>query len=249
VARHAQNHALVICDWLGRYSYEWQDLWTGGSEGGSSIDYRISYIYPPEERDNVDIQSFSLRMLYRDEVMSIIEEASARSGIDIKVKNVFDRSVFVGRHMDTGEYNRHCPPIRETVNSLLEPNIRTDLNTLIIDYIPKQGFMKLNKFFEGYSICWNTLVKQTMEFLAEYREEAAEERSFMEDLYTFFPGPLKKAVKVMKKVIDSTGNLPGDSRANIIEPQLAYALRRMEMDMQPGWGVGHGLVGILEISK
>lgn len=41
----------------------------------------------------------------------------------------------------------------------------------------------------------------------------------------------------------------GDSRANIIEPQLAYALRRLEMDMQPGWGVGHGLVAVLEINK
>lgn len=249
VARHARQGGLVICDWIGRYSYEWQDLWSGGSDGDAYIDYRISYIYPPEERDRVDIQSFKLRMLYRDEVTRIIEEAKEQSGIDIRLKQIFDRSIFVGRHMDTAEYNRHCPPIREAVNSLLEPNIRTDLSTLIVDYIPKQGFSKLNKFFEGFSICWNTLVKQTMEFLSEYREETTEEKDFMEDLYTFYPGPLKKAVTIMKRVINATGNLPGDSRANIIEPQLAYALRRLEMDMQPGWGVGHGLVSILEINK
>jgi len=53
----------------------------------------------------------------------------------------------------------------------------------------------------------------------------------------------------MKKVINATGLLPGDTRANIIEPQLAYALRKLEMDMQPGFGVGHGLIGILEICK
>jgi SAM-dependent methyltransferase len=250
VASHARDGAIVICDWLGRYSYEWQDLWLGGAEGDAVIDYRISYIYPPEERDRVEIQSFPLRMLYRDEVVEMVEEAAARSGIQIRIKNIFDRSIFVGRHMDTAEYNRHCPAIREAVNSLLEPNVRTDLNTLIVDYVPRQGFAKLNKFFEGFSICWNTLLKQTLEFLAGYSEEAeGGKRDFMEDLYTFYPGPLKKAVKTMKTVIDATGNLPGDSRANIIEPQLAYALRRLEMDMQPGWGVGHGLVGVLEIDK
>ncbi|GAB4389462.1 MAG: hypothetical protein Kow0025_14960 [Thermodesulfovibrionales bacterium] len=248
-AAHGRNGALIICDWLGRYSYEWQDLWEEGSDGDSYIDYRISYIYPPEERDRVDIQSFPLRMLHRDEVLKVIEEARSLSGMDIRVKQIFDRSIFVGRHMDTAEYNRHCPPIREAVNSLLEPNLRTDLSSLIVDYMPRQGFARLNKFFEGFSACWNTLVKQTMEFLSEYREEATEDRGFAEDLYTFYPEPLKKAVKVMKRVIDATGNLPGDSRANIIEPQLAYALRRLETDMQPGWGVGHGLVSILEVEK
>jgi hypothetical protein len=45
------------------------------------------------------------------------------------------------------------------------------------------------------------------------------------------------------------GDLPGDSRANIIEPQLAYALRKLEMELQTGDGVGHGLVGVFEIKK
>ena len=53
----------------------------------------------------------------------------------------------------------------------------------------------------------------------------------------------------MEKVITSTGDLPGDSRANIIEPQLAYALRKLEMELQTGNGVGHGLVGVFEIKK
>lgn len=249
IARGCEGHALVICDWLGRYSYEWQDLWMEEPGEETFMDYRISYIYPPEDRHRVDIQSFPLRILSREEALNIVKEARELSGVDIKVSRLFDRSIFAGRHMDTGEYNRHCPALREVVNSLLEPNVRTDLNLLILDYMPKRGFDGLNRFFEGFAQSWNNLVRHTMEFLSEFQSDSAAARDELFGLYTFYPEPLKVAVQTMKKVIASTGDLPGDARANIIEPQLAYALRRLEMDMQPGFGVGHGFVGILEINK
>jgi hypothetical protein len=41
----------------------------------------------------------------------------------------------------------------------------------------------------------------------------------------------------------------GEPRANIIEPQLGYALRSLEINMQQGIGCGHGLVAFLKITK
>jgi hypothetical protein len=41
----------------------------------------------------------------------------------------------------------------------------------------------------------------------------------------------------------------GDPRANVIEPQLGYALRGLELTMQKGMGTGHGLVGVFEVKK
>lgn len=248
IARHCGDHALIICDWLGRYSYEWQELWVQDPAEETFMDYRISYIYPPEERETVDIKSFPLRLLSQDEAIRIVKQASAESGIDIKVKKFFDRSIFVGRHMDTAEYNRHCPAMREVVNALLEPNIRTDLSSLIIDYIPTTGYTDLNKFFENYSMYWNSLVKHTMAFLSEFHGESSATPD-PPGSHLAYPESLRNSVNTMKNIITATGNLPGDSRANIIEPQLAYSLRRLEMDMQQGIGVGHGLVGILEINK
>jgi SAM-dependent methyltransferase len=248
IAQHCGDHALIICDWLGRYSYEWQDLWIKDPTEESFMDYRISYIYPPEDRNVVDIKSFPLRLVSMQEALNIINEAIEACGVNIQIKKFFDRSIFVGRHMDTGEYNRHCPPIRETVNALLEPNTRTDLSSLIIDYIPRKGFTDLNEFFEGFSMCWNSLVKHTMEFLEEYQEDDSVLFNSV-DIHTFYPESLKTAVQTMRKVINATGNLPGDARANIIELQLAYALRRLEMDMQPGLGVGHGMISILEVTR
>ncbi len=248
IAEHSKEHSLVICDWLGRYSYEWQELWSQEPNEDKFMDYRISYIYPPEEREIVAIKTFPLRFLSKGEALNIVQKASENSGIDIKVRKIFDRSIFVGRHMDTAEYNSHCLSIRQAVNSLLEPNTRTDLSTLIIDYIPKRGFTGLNKFFEGFSVCWNTLIGHTMEFLSEFNEKSVNSNNST-DLYTFYPESLKETVETMKEVITTAGNLPGDSRANIIEPQLAFALRKLEMDTQPGEGAAHGLIGILEINK
>ena len=212
------------------------------------MDYRISYIYPPEERKGADIKSFPLRIIARNEIIHIIKEASKQSGTEIKLKKLFDRSIFVGRHMDTAEYNQYCPPIRNIINSLLEPNLRTHLIPLIIDYVPKKGYTNLNHFFEGFSMCWNRLIKYTIDFLSGFQENTLLKEDLSE-VYMFSPQPLKNAVHTMQNVINATGNLPGDSRANIIEPQLAYALRKLEMELQPGLGIGHGLVCILEIDK
>jgi SAM-dependent methyltransferase len=248
LARHCEKNALIVCDWLGRYSYEWQDLWEEDPHQETFMDYRISYIYPPEDRQKANIESFPLRIISRDEILGIINEASKQSGVEIKVKKLFDRSIFVGRHMDTAEYNKHCPQIRGSINSLLEPNIRTHLTPLIIDYISKKGFPRLNHFFEGFAMCWNTLIKHTIDFLSGFQKNALLKEDLSE-VYMFYPQALKNAVQTMQNVINATGKLPGDSRANIIEPQLAYALRKLEMEMQPGLGIGHGLVGILEINK
>jgi SAM-dependent methyltransferase len=248
IAAHARNHSLIILDWLGRYSYEWQDLWDAPSTEETFMDYRISYIYPPEERETADIQSFPLRILTRAEAHGMIEEAARRSGVELRLREMFDRSIFVGRHIDTAEYNRYAPPIREAVNSLFEPNVRTDLTSLIVDYFPRKGHGETNSFFEGFSQCWNALVRHSIDFLDSYPDCPDPEGTFLA-AYTFYPETLKQAVRTMSQVIRTTGGLPGDSRANVIEPQLAYALRKLEMELQPGLGVAHGLCAVVEIVK
>jgi SAM-dependent methyltransferase len=248
IAHSCENNAIVVIDWLGKYSYEWQELWTEDTHEDQFIDYRISYIYPPEERLIADIQSFPLRLMSTNEAIKIIKEANKRARVEIHLRKCFDRSIFVGRHMDTAEYNKYCNPIRQSVNSLLEPNVRTNLDDLIINYIPRHGFDRINKFLEGFAMCWNTLVQNTISFLSDF-QSGANLNNDLSELLNFYPDPLKKAVQTMRQVINTTGELHGDSRANIIEPQLAYFLRKLEMEMQQEMAVGHGLVYILEITK
>ena len=249
ICQHAPEGAVFMGDWLGRYSYEWQDLWHHPPNEEYFMDYRISYIYPEEQQDQIEINSFPLRLITRDEVLKIVEEAIKISGIKIKPLLFFDRSISIGRHLETGDYNSNAPKLRKPVNSLFEGYTRTDLENLLVDYVPRRGFEHLNQFFEMFFMCCNTLVKYTISLLSHYNTE---EEKFEEvtEILPYYPEPLKVVMKIMKRVVEGIGWVPhGDVRANIIEPHLGYSLRKLETDLQPGTGVGHGLVGIFEIQK
>lgn len=249
ICRHAPDQALFMGDWLGRYSYEWQDLWPHPLDEEYFMDYRISYIYPESERQHAEIASFPLRLMTRDEIMPIIQEAAQVSGVELRPVCFFDRSILIGRHMDTGDYNKHCPRLRYPVNSLFESYLRTDLESLIVNYVPRAGFGHLNNFFEMFFMSCNTLVQATISLLSQY-DPTTQELAHAPEVLPFYPEPLKQAMDSMRRVIQGVGWLEyGDVRANVIESHLGYSLRKLEMDLQPGTGVGHSLVGIFEIHK
>lgn len=251
VCRHGKNGSLLIGDWLGRYSYEWQDLWHHPPNEEFFMDYRISYIYPEGERDRDDIASFDLRLMTREECLEILEQVYKETGYRLKPLGFFDRSIFVGRHLATGDYNRNTPrDLRTQTNSLFEGYTRTDLSTLLVDYVPRQGFGHLNNFYENFFMCCNTLVEHTIALLRSYSCRQGTLCQAPPEVPPYYPEPLKKAIHTMKAVIEGSGWLDwGDPRANIIEPHLGYSLRKLEMDLQPGMGVGHSLVGVFEVEK
>jgi len=249
ICKHAPEQALFMGDWLGRYTLEWQDLWHHPADREYFMDYRISYIYPEEERATADVASFALKLVCRDEVMHIIEQASKEAGVEIKPLIFFDRSIFIGRHLDTGDYNKNCPKLLKPVNALFETYVRTDLENLLVDYVPRPGFDHLNNFFESFFMSCNALVKYTMSLLGEYDCETGK-LECISDILPYYPKPLQDAMDTMRRVIEGVGWLNwGDVRANLIESVLGFALRKLEMELQPGTGMGHGLVGIFEIQK
>lgn len=209
------DDCFVLCDWLGAYSYEWPRLW-----GEEWMDYRISYL--PESGE----ESFPLRLMPPENVFKMIRAASNR----IKVEEIFDRSIFVGRHMDTSEYNDYCKPLRLAINSLFEHNVYTDFESLLITYHSQEDFPALNSFFEDFSRHWNAFVGGMMGGDCETKIKIPE----MEEL--------EQMVKNAPRVKIS------NYRENVIEPQLGYALRNLEMRLQRGMGTAHGLLAILRIA-
>jgi len=252
VAKRTEGYCLLVLDWLGRYSYEWQTLWTNDLAKNRNMDYVVSYIYEQEEREarRDELQHLYLRLISRQEAEGIVDKASSRAGVNIKPLAFFDRSIFTGRHMDTADYNPYVQSIRQAVNSLHEANMRTPLSSLLIDYAPKEGFGFLNTYFEHLQMCWNRLVKYVHALLQEYDEA---EGRFMPDVPAIpasYPGPLRNMMERMRRVVDGVGWLGiGLPRENIIEPQLGYALRHLVTNLQHGQGCAHGLVGIFEIEK
>ncbi len=249
ILRHAPEQALFMGDWLGRYTFEWQDLWHHPADEEYFMDYRISYIYPEEERATADVAAFPLKLVCRREIEDIIKKASRQAGVEIKPLVYFDRSIFIGRHLDTGDYNKNCPKLRGPVNALFETYVRTDLENLLVDYVPRPGFEHLNNFFESFFMSSNALVKYTMGLLGDYDCDTGK-LECIPDILPYYPKPLQEAMETMRRVIEAVGWLKwGDVRANLIESVLGFALRKLEMELQPGTGMGHGLVGIFEIRK
>ena len=246
ICTHAPERAVFIGDWLGRYSYEWQDLWHMNPDEEYFMDYRISYIFPEEERDTADIPVFPLRLMTRHEVMKIIRKAEEISGVTIKPITFFDRSILVGRHLNTRDYNKNCKDMRVPINSLFEGYVRTDLEELLVDFVPRRGFGHLNNFFESFYMSCNTVVEHTIAMLAGH--ESGDTLSTRVE--PFYPESLKEAIHTMRLVVEAAAQLEfGDPRANMIETHLGFCLRKLEMELQPGNGMGHGLVGVFEINK
>lgn len=252
IAKQTKDYCVVHCDWLGRYSYEWQDLWAQDLSQNRNMDYVVSYIYAEEKREarRDQLQHLNLRLISRTEAEMIVAEASKRSGVEIKPLCFYDRSVFTGRHIDTGEYNPGPQCIRNAVNSLHEVNLRTDLNELLFDYVPKAGFEFLNKYYEHVQARWNYTVQYVDKLLVLFDEQTREFTAPLPMPPAACPQPVLDTLVRMKRVVEGTGwygrGLP---RENIIEPQLGYALRHIVTNLQQGRGCGHGLVGILEIDK
>lgn len=128
--------------------------------------------------------------------------------------------------------------------------MRTDLSSLIVNYVPKEGFELLNNYFEHLQVCWNTLVHYVELLLQSYEEKDRCFSSEPPSIAASYPAALRDMMERMRQVVEGVGWLGiGLPRENIIEPQLGYALRYLITNLQQGQGCAHGLVGIFEVDK
>lgn len=249
VARHARDGSLVVGDWLGRYAYEWTQLWDEDLSREKWMDYRISYIYSEEERVSREIDSFDLRLMEGEEVRRIFRRVEDETNIKLLERVFFDRSLFVGRHIDTGEYNRHCVPLRARVNRLHEPLCRTDLDGLLFELHVPEGFAEPTDVLRQLHASWNALIRFTQEAIAHH--DASENRSAVPPAIPGdAQGAARRSMDRVRRAIEASRWLEvDDPRSDIIEPQLGFALRDLEIGYQRGEGCGHGLVCAYEVCK
>ncbi|MBX3214998.1 MAG: class I SAM-dependent methyltransferase [Labilithrix sp.] len=245
IAAHARPGAIVVLDLLGRFSPEWPGYWSAASEEEKVRPYSMSYLYPPSERQSGAVEQFPIRFWTGGEVRELAADVSDAAGVDVRVCELLDRSIFVGRHVDTREYGTSLPPLRSRVNQLYEQNIRTNLELLRAYYRDVPGQDELNGFFRNFTMCWNVLVDFTIERLRGTRVNLVDL-----DGWRDFNPALQMALMTIDRIIDGVAWIDvGDVRANVIEPQLAYVLRRMQHKLQEGRGCGHGLVAVLQIGE
>ncbi|ACB52226.1 hypothetical protein cce_2878 [Crocosphaera subtropica ATCC 51142] len=244
ICHHGQEGSYIVMDLIGRYSIEWPDFWYAQSEEEKVRQYNMGYLYSDEVRQTADIESFPIRFWTGEEVRELAQEITDQVGVELEVVRLVDRSILVGRHTDTRSFNPKLKPIRRCINSLHEDYLRTNLDELMLDasIFPDHPF--ISPLLYELINSWNILIEFTQHRLS-HNFSLPELKGWDE-----FPKPLQFALMTIDRVIADVGWMwYGDPRANIIEPQLGYALRTLEYEMQRGWGCGHGLIAVLKIKK
>lgn len=243
IARSAPPGALIVLDLIGRYSPEWPLYWAAEEHSDRMFPYSMSYLYEEDERRNRQVEEFPLCFWTGNEVRMLCREVSADTGVTVRTIELMDRSIFVGRHVDTRDYGSSLPALRSLVNHLLELNVRTRLEQLRVSYQPPEsGPAELHHFLTTLATCWNLVLDFTIARLGGERISLVGMNGWRQ-----FPPALQMSLMTMDRVIDSIAWIDsGDVRANILEPQLAYMLRRLEFMIQQGMGCGHSLLAILQ---
>lgn len=247
VHRHAEKSYVFVADLMGRYSFEWQCYWDqSGTDETNMRQYSMSYLYPQELLGAIEVQRFPMRYWGGEEFDEFLARIVEREGGRIQRRQVWDRSVLVGRHMNTAEYNPHAQPIRSAVNSLHTMDQRTDLHSLIFDYTPRAEFLLLNRFFDRFQMAWNGVVHEAILALQHWNDpdwlKQAPDKHY--------PEVVRDSIRTIRDCVRHVRWFRmGDPRANVVEPQLGYTLRNLEMDFQQGHGCGHGLLAVYHIEK
>ncbi|MBI2263815.1 MAG: class I SAM-dependent methyltransferase [Armatimonadetes bacterium] len=239
---------LFVGDWLGEYSYEWQDYW------GKSPwrDYCMSYFEFPHRRNGhiAPIRKcpagkhFPMQFWSRKNLVNLVKEVAAGTSAKLVLRECFDRSILVGRHMDTGEYNRNARPLRRWVNHLFNPAVRTPLENLYFRYSHEEGFHGQNVFFAVLEIAWNYLVGRFQKVL----EPGSSAPSWAPNICPPWNEKLAGTIISIEEALFamSAADLTS-SRECLMEPLLAYGLRAIEGCLQEGTGYGHGFLSVIEV--
>ncbi len=233
------ERSVFVADLLGRFSYEWPCYW---SEDGSRKPYSMSHIVPPALRKGPSVDSFPMRFWGGEEFREFVGKAASARKIRIVNRLLRDRSLLVGRHLDTREYNPSAPPLRWNVNSLFERNRRTPLENLRFSYQERKGFAEENRFFHHLTGAWNALVESAERLFEGKMPPALPEAPWKREV--------ERLVQELKKGVEAAPHLPHPHpRENLLEPALAYQLRALEERLQKGKGNGHSLLALFEFEK
>jgi SAM-dependent methyltransferase len=246
VLAHQPGPGALVIDVHGQYSPEWPCYWGYSRDPAAPHmqPYNMVWMYPPAERARrlEEQRDYRIRYWRGEELRTFLCERAA-VGSRLRDLRLLDRSILVGRHMDTACFNPDAPPLRRAVNRLFEYNRTTAHEHLRCPALPLSGDPTIDCFLRGFTTTWNTLGA----WFASVVEGSDGPRA--DDLCRP-DGPVPAVLRPGLEALEAQArNLawfePGDPQANLLQPQFGLLLRQCELHAQQGLGCGHGLVAVL----
>lgn len=249
VLAHQSGPCTLVIDVHGQYSPEWPGYWGYSRDAATPRmqPYNMVWMYPEAERARRlhEQRDYRIRYWRGEELRSVLLDIPGLGG-RLRDLTLHDRSVLVGRHMDTAAFDPQVPPIRREVNTLFEFNCAASLTGLRSPVIPASDDPAVDDAFAKLTRAWDAVVGWFGELLADGRAQPPEELCGEH-------GPIPAALlQGMQSITATARNLawfdPGDPEANLLQPQLGLLLRQLEFQLQRGLGCGHGLLAVVQLN-
>jgi SAM-dependent methyltransferase len=240
---HATREALVVFDVLGRFSPEWPRYWHASSR--EMLPYNMAYLLPADARTSERIDWFKNSFWAADELEAMIHGAAVRAGRRVELPVLADRSVFVGRHIETGLFGAPPMPLRYQINRLLDHGYRGQLEQLRVDLAHLAPYAALQPVIwerlGRNAAQWNAIVDLVAALMTKRDDEV---RRLIEST----PAPLSDDMKMLAWLCRNGERFPvADYWASVVGPQVAMVLRNIELAQPEALGCGHGLFCVAKI--
>jgi len=250
VLAHQSGPCALIIDVHGQYSPEWPTYWNYSRDAAAPQmqPYNMVWMYPEAEREArlEEQRDYRIRYWRGEELRRYLQGIP---GVAERQRSLtfIDRSVLVGRHMDTACFHADVKPLRRAVNALFEFNQISTPDDLRADHLPTTGDPEADAFFTHYVGAWNALVDWFGRLISNDHPIApADLCATGGPVPVVFQEGLDALVEQAKRLAWFN---PGDPEANLLQPQFGLLLRQLEFHMQRGLGCGHGLLAVLELGS
>lgn len=242
---HISERGYLMFDLFGRNSPEWPKYWAQDCQ--RVLPYTMAYLLPPEERNPEKIEWFDVTYWTGPELVALIESASKSAKRKARIVTMRDRSILVGRHMDTGIFKKQGHQSRIAVNRLFDRNCRGQISGLNIDinYLEEakeaspQGWARIHDYYDQWQAVVNVLVALMCTNNAEVKRIIESSAPAIAD-----------ELKMLAWLYRNADRFPAiDFWASIMGPQVACVLRNLEFSLPDGLGCGHGLFCVVEVER
>lgn len=242
ILNHAEPGAFMVFDLLGRYSLEWPKYWNMHRK---MLPYNMAYLIPAEIRDDEHIHWHNVCYWTPSELLGMLNNATRKTNKQIRMVSCIDRSIFVGRHMETGLFGSPKLNYRYNVNHLFDPDHRADISQLFIDLSWCEGIGKIRpEVWErlcDYKEKWNCVINLVNALLH------GDNKMISYLIETTLPD-ISNELKFLTWLYRNAHRFPVvDFWANVMGPQIAMILRNLEWSMRPALGCGHSLLCVVDI--
>ncbi|RSO40600.1 hypothetical protein DMH15_14665 [Streptomyces sp. WAC 06725] len=148
IVRRNRTRSVAVIDVLGRYSLEWLPQW-----GRTRWPYRMSFFQSDQQAQDVPMTFWDAHQLN-----ACISASAAQAGCRVERRQLFDRSIMVGRHTATGHFNPGLPPYRTLINQL-ETGAMVPPEQLLAPRVPDDSPEVVRAFFGRFRAQWNAVVE------------------------------------------------------------------------------------------